>query len=461
MDLSKVFKAYDVRAVYPDPLNEEVGYRVGYGVGEFLKSEYGQGKVAVSRDMRPAAPSMADALISGIRATGMDVIDLGMCDTSIQYFAIPYLDAVGGVQVTASHNPVQYIGYKVSKQGARPVGRDTGLSEIQKLGESAPDTCPEPTGSLEQADIWAAYREHILSFLTPLERPMKVFVDCSNGMATTLLPKIFEGIDNLEIIAINNEYVDQWAHEPNPLVAENVIPTIEGVKEHDCDLGACFDGDADRCMLVDDQGNICGCDHLTAWLAEHFMTQPGNPDPCPIVFDLRSSKAVAETVTALGGTPQMSKVGHVNMKAVLRETDAPFGGELSGHFYFKKNSYADSGAITLAAALGVLAQQDGKLSEVMAPFRKYPQSGEINFTNDDKQGTIDKLKAKYVDVASEILDLDGVSIDCFESAGWWANIRASNTEPLLRLNMEAKDQATLDTILAEIKPYLGEVAEGH
>ena len=465
MDLSKVFKAYDVRAIYPDALNEEMGWRIGLGVGELLKSKHGKGRVVVTRDMRPAAPAMQEALTNGLRAADMDVVDLGMCDTSMQYFAIPHFDAVGGVQVTASHNPVEYIGYKISEKGAKPIGQETGLADIRKIAEDAPEELPRLTGKIEQRDVWDAYRDHIRSFLTPLRRPIKCFVDCSNGMATTLLPKVFEGIENLELVVINDRYTDTWAHEPNPLIKENVQPTIDGVKQHGCDLGACFDGDADRCMLVDDKGVICGCDHLTAWLAEHFMalarTDPAVHDPIPIVYDLRSSKVVAETIVGDGGKPVISMVGHVNVKAKLREHNAPFGGELSGHFYFKENAYADSGAITLLSALTVLAQQDGSLSDAVGPYRKYPQSGELNFENDDKQGTMDKLKEKYSPDASEILELDGVTIDCFDTKGWWANIRASNTEPLLRLNMEAKDRATLDQMLDEIKPTLGEVAEGH
>lgn len=469
-NIAKVFKAYDVRALYPTPLDEPIAEKIGFGVGEFLKKGHGgRGTVVVSRDHRPAAPSMAEALIRGIRASGMDVVDLGSCDTSIQYFAVPHLKAAGGVQCTASHNPIEYIGFKVSGPGARPVGRDTGLSDIQAIAEGLSDGFLQNAdghGSLQEQDLWEAYRKHILQFLSGgIRRPLKVFVDASNGMGTTLLEKVFQDVPNLEIEAINNTYTDDWAHEPNPLVPENMRPTVEGVKRTGADLGACFDGDADRCMLVDDQGNLCGCDHLTAWMAGHFVSQsatdPGTADPTTIVYDLRSSKVVKETVEALGAKPAMSKVGHVNMKALLRETGGVFGGELSGHFYFRGNSYADSGAITLAAALAVLGQKNKKLSELIEPYRKYPQSGEINFENEDKQGTIDKLEASFADRASEILHLDGVSVDCWEKEGYWFNVRASNTEPLLRLNAEAKDDAKLKALLDELMPQMGTVDAGH
>jgi phosphomannomutase len=469
--IGKVFKAYDVRALYPDPLNEDVGWKVGYATGKFLIEENGgtPGKIVVSRDHRPAAPKMAEALISGLRTAGAHVIDLGRCDTSIQYFAIPHLDAIGGVQCTASHNPIAYIGYKISKAGAKPVGADTGLKEIENIARGLPDS-PEvndDNGSYEEADIWDAYRKHILGFMGELKRPLKIFVDASNGCGIALLNKVFSDVPNLEIVTTNDNWTDDWAHEPNPLVAENMVPTQEGVKQHGAAIGACFDGDADRCMLVDDQGELCGCDHLTAWLAHHFIalaqTDPGTKMPTSIVYDLRSSKVVPETIEALGGQPQIAKVGHVNIKAKLRETDGIFGGELSGHFYFKYNSFADSGAITLAAALCVLSQSDQPLSKLIAPYRKYPQSGEINFENDDKQGTMDGLKAAYgpEGKGGQVMELDGVSLDLWDSEGYWFNVRASNTEPLLRLNAEAKDQATLDTLLSELKPKLGHEAEGH
>ena len=467
--IGKIFKAYDVRALYPEPLDEDAGWKVGYATGQFLKQQNGQGKVVVSRDHRPAAPSMAQALIKGLRAAGMDVIDLGRCDTSIQYFAIPHLDAVGGVQCTASHNPIQYIGFKISREQAKPVGADTGLKEIEAIARELTGDCPEPDtsaggGGYEEADIWDAYRAHILGFMGELQRPLKVFVDASNGCGIMLLDKVFSNVKNLEIITANDEFTDDWAHEPNPLVAENMVPTQDGVQKHSADLGACFDGDADRCMLVDDASELCGCDHLTAWLAHHFValnrTDPGAKKPTSIVYDLRSSKVVPETITALGAEPAIAKVGHVNIKAKLRETQGIFGGELSGHFYFRGNSYADSGAITLAVALAVLSQGDQKLSDAIAPFRKYPQSGEINFENDDKEGTLKDLKKTY-GPDGEIMELDGVSIDCWESKGYWFNVRASNTEPLLRLNAEAKDEKTLAELLGKLKPKLGHEAEGH
>lgn len=466
--IGKIFKAYDVRATYPEPLNEDAGWKVGVGVAELFKKQNGgkPGIVLTSRDHRPSAPSMHAALNDGLRSAGMDVIDLGMCDTSFMYFAIPYIEgALGGVQTTASHNPIEYIGYKVSGQGAKPVGADSGLKEIQATAESLEGDCPPPVGSYEERDLWEPYRDHIRKFLSPLDKPIKVYIDACNGMATKLVPAAFGGVANLEILEENFLFTDNWVHQPNPLVAENMVPTQEGVKRTGASLGACFDGDADRCMIVDNEGNIIGCDHLTSMLAHHFVglakADPDQPNPTTIVYDLRSSKVVPETIEALGVNGRISKVGHVNMKANLRETGGVFGGELSGHFYFRDNSFADSGAITLAATLSVLnANPDKTITELVAPFRKYPQSGEINFHNDDKPGTIAKLKGDYGG-EGDVMELDGVTIDCWGSRGWWFNVRASNTEPLLRLNAEAKDPATLETLLQEIEPKLGERAEGH
>ena len=463
--LDKIFKAYDIRGIYGDILTEDVAWKIGCAAGTYFKQQTnGQpGLVLVSRDMRPSSESMAGALCDGIRAAGMNVGDLGMADTSIQYFAINHVGAVGGIQTTASHNPIEYNGFKISGAQAKPVGASTGLKDIQQITASLGDERKPATGTYEQMDLWEAYRNHIRSFLKPLSKPVKVFIDASNGMAGKLIPQVFEGIDNLEIIPLNFEITGQFAHEPNPLVAENMVPTQEGVKKHKASIGACFDGDADRCMIVDDKGETIGCDHLTAMLAHHFValdrTDPTVKTPA-IAYDLRSSKVVEETIKRLDAAPVRSKVGHVFMKAALREHQAVFGGELSGHFYFRDNYNADSGAITLASVLSVLDAEDAPLSQCIAPFKRYPQSGEINFEVEDKQGVMDALKQTYRDVAT-IDELDGVTIDSFDNQGWWFNVRASNTEPLLRLNAEAKDDATLKTLLDELTPQLGARVAAH
>ena len=466
MTLSQIFKAYDVRATYPDKLNKPVAWRIGYAAGQHLgraSGRAGGGTVLVGRDMRPHSPALAASLIEGLRASGVGVIDLGMCDTPFIYFAINHLDAAGGIQVTASHNPANYNGFKISGHRAVPVGGDTGLRQIQTIAQSlgqnvGPDQLGA-VGSLQEMDLWDEYRKHVLTFLTPPKRPIKVFIDASNGMAGKLVPRVFDGVKHLRIIPLNFEITGSFVHEPNPLVAENMQPTQQGVVEHAADLGVCFDGDADRCIFCDDQGRIIGCDHLTALLTDHFVN--GNPGTT-IVYDLRSSKVVEETIRGHGAVPRMGRVGHVFMKAALRETQGVFGGELSGHFYFRDNFFADSGAIAFAAVLSVLGESDKPVSELIAPFRKYPQSGEINFKVEDKAGVLQALKDRYADASID--ELDGVSIDKWDATsggGFWLNVRPSNTEPLLRLNVEARDQATLEGLLTEIKPMLGDEAVGH
>lgn len=460
--IGQIFKAYDIRATYPDKIHEDAAWRVGYAAACYLKKANGDlvGNVLVSCDMRPSSPSLVKALIAGIRHAGMNVIDLGMCDTSFIYFAINDLNAVGGIQTTASHNPINYNGFKLSGKLAKPIGASTGLKDIQAIAEALPDDISDmkeaaPKGTYQQADLWDAYRKHVLSFLKLGKRKLKVFVDASNGMAGKMVPKIFDNVPGLEIIPVNFEINGTFVHEPNPLVAENMIPTQEGVKKNKADFGACFDGDADRCMLTDEQGNIVACDHLTALLAKPFLDEePGST----IVYDLRSSKVVEETILSLGGKPCKSRVGHVFMKAALRETQGIFGGELSGHFYFKNNFYADSGAIAFAKVATVLSQTDQSLSQLVNPLKKYPQSGEINFRAEDKDAVIDSLKKKYKDASLDTLD--GVSFDAWDTHDYWFNVRASNTEPLLRLNAEAKDQDTLTRLLGDLKPMLGKEDTG-
>lgn len=462
MTLAKLFKAYDVRATYPEPLNETAAQRIGYGAGQFLKRQAAGARtqaVLVSRDMRPHSPSLSQALIRGLRAAGLNVIDLGMADTSFQYFAINHLDAIGGIQTTASHNPLNYNGFKISGRKAVPIGVDSGLKDIQKLAEEAPDPQTlQPVGALEERDLWREYRQHVLKFLKPLKRKLRVVIDASNGMAGKLVPAVFEGVENLEIIRLNFEVGGAFAHEPNPLVAANMVPTQEAVRKEKADLGACFDGDADRCIFTDEQGHILGCDHLTALLCGHFLAQaPG----AAVIYDLRSSRVVEEEIRRLGGQPVRSRVGHVFIKALLRQTGGIFGGELSGHFYFRDNFCCDSGAIAFCAVLSVLGNADKPLSQLIRPFQKYPQSGEINFRVEDKDAVLSELKRRYA--GCRIDELDGVTVDAWDQPGkgWWFNVRPSNTEPLLRLNAEAKDPRTLETLLAELTPFLGQPVRGH
>ncbi|GAB4385575.1 MAG: phosphomannomutase/phosphoglucomutase [Phycisphaerales bacterium] len=463
--LGRIFKAYDIRGVYPDLLNDQMAWQIGYGCAKFLLDDAAAAgettpmmrNIVVGRDMRQSSPRLAEQLIAGMRAFGASVIDIGLVDTPMVYFAINYLDCAGGVMVTASHNPPQYNGFKVSKRKAKPVGEATGLAEVRKHAAMVDRTLEPMAGtSVETRDLWDAYRKHVLSFLDLGSKELKVVVDASNGSAGTMIPKLFgkngRNVPGLQIVELNfDNSKGEFVHEPNPLVAANLVQLQEAVVKHKADVGICFDGDADRCVVIDERGGIVGGDQLTALLATWFLSKrPG----ASIVYDLRSTKAVAEDVIKAGGKPVRGRVGHVFMKALMSEHRAVFGGELSGHFYFAKNFNADSGVIAMMTVLSVLADAKAAMSELIAPIARYRQSGEINFEIEEKDEALAALKDAFGD-RGEIDELDGVTIDCFRNEGWWCNVRKSNTEPLLRLNAEARDEATLERAIAEIAPMLG------
>jgi phosphomannomutase len=449
-----VFKAYDVRAVHPDPLNEDTARKIGLSTGRLLLAEQDEkGEIVVGHDMRPSSPSLVAALKDGILSSGADVIDVGLVDTPFIAFAVNHFGAIGGIQTTASHNPIQYNGFKICRSKAKPVGMGTGLEQIEKMTSDFDEpTIAAVRGSERSEDLWESYKEHVFKYLDPKiqsgEIVIKAAIDASNGMAGTMVPKLFRGVKGLELIEINFENdKGTFVHEPNPLVDANLRQTIDAVKENGCHLGICFDGDADRCMVVDELGNIVGCDLITAWLAPKFLAHEDNGT---IVYDLRSSHAVEKSVLDAGGNSVKSRVGHVFMKQEMAEHDAPFGGELSGHFYFRDNFYADSGAMAFAAVVSALATSDLPMSEQIAPHKTYCQSGEINFETPDKEAAMAMLVAAYPD--AQVDRLDGVTVDCGD---WWCNVRASNTEPLLRLNLEARTSGEVDTLVCEVSKLLG------
>ncbi len=460
--IEKIFKAYDVRATYPSPLNEENAWKVGHATGQFLKRSRQniaadvkvkrEDTMIVGRDMRPHSPDLANALIDGIRSTGMNVIDVGMIDTSFIYFAINHLDAVGGIMVTASHNPVQYNGFKISGPKAKPIGSATGLDDIKRIASGLRVGTTGVKGAVSEMDLWTEYRAHVLQFLD-LKRKVRVVVDASNGMAGKMVPPVFSNIPNLEIIPMLFEITGSFVHDPNPLVDSNMDMLKAKVKETGADLGGCFDGDADRCFFVDEKGQTIGCDILTALMAKDFLLEtPG----ATIVYDLRSSHVVPDEIRAAGGVPKRDRVGHAFIKKTMAEQKAVFGGELSGHFYFQGNFYADSGAIAFAKVLSVLSKGTGTASEQLKPLSKYFQTGEVNFHVEDKDAKIREIAEMYKAGTTDYLD--GITV---ELQGWWFNVRKSNTEPMLRLNLEAATPALRDEKFKELKKMLGEPAEGH
>ena len=458
-NLDRVFKAYDVRGVYPEDIDELLAWKIGYATGQFLRSllsgyDRGQAsanRLVVGRDMRSHGESLAKDLIEGILASGLSCVDIGMVDTPMVSFAINHLGTCGGIQVTASHNPPEYNGFKISGQKARPIGDNTGLKEIRHLVSKIRRT---PMGAdnvtVQQRDLWVEYRKHVMKFLR-LARPIRVAVDASNSMGAVMMPKVFRDTQ-IETIPLNYEMDGKFAHPPNPLVKANLDQLRECVRDNEVDFGICFDGDADRCMFVDEKGEIVGCDHMTALLASHFLTgQRG----ATVVYDLRSSRVVAEEILAADGVPRRERVGHAFIKKALADSHGIFAGELSGHFYFRDNFNADSGAIVFAVVASIVSEQDKPLSALIAPLKRYAQTGEINFRVPDKSEKMEQLVEEFSD--AKIDRLDGVTI---EYEDWWFNVRASNTEPLLRLNLEARDKKQLRAKLRQVQAILGKpVAE--
>jgi len=454
----KIFKAYDIRGLYPEQLNEEAAWKIGNAAATFLRSMlrgYDRGlanrqSLCVGHDMRSHSQGLSDALIKGMNAAGANVIDIGMIDTPQMYFAINHLGTCGGVQVTASHNPAQYNGFKISGLEAKPVGEDTGLKEIKHIATALLHTIGNAESAIEKTDLTKAYREHVLKFVDPKVKSLKIVIDASNGMAGKMVPLIFDKV-GVEIIKLNFEHKGVFKHDPNPLVESNLDQLKSAVLKRKADVGICFDGDADRLIMVDEKGETIGCDLLTALMVPYFLKKsPG----AAVVYDLRSSWVVREEVLKYGGIARRERVGHSFMKKTLRTARAIFGGELSGHFYYRDNFFADSGMITFAHMINILSASDVPVSELVKPLRRYFASGETNFAVEDKAAMITELRRKFSQ--GEIDDLDGITV---QFKDWWFNCRASNTEPLLRLNVEAKTKELLEKQFKEIENMLGKPVE--
>jgi len=456
--IEKVFKAYDVRAIVPEPLSEDVAWRIGNATAQFLRtslsgydrSDREMSRIVVGRDMRTHSPRLCAAFIEGAGATATPIIDIGMIDTSQIYFATNYLKCCGGVQTTASHNPPEYNGFKICGVKGKPIGADTGLREIERIARAIARHKVDRAEPIERMDLSGPYREYLRKFL-PALRPLKIVVDASNGMAGRWFPILYDGVPDLEVIPLNFVHDGTFVHPPNPLVEANLAQLRDAVRAHGADLGACFDGDADRCIFVDENADVVPCDILTALLADWYLeSNPG----AAVVYDLRSSRVLREKILERGGQPRRQRVGHVFMKRSMADANGIVGGELSGHFYFRDFWYCDSGFLALNAVLSILTARRASLSSLLAPLMKYASSGERNYKTEDKDATLRAIQEKYAD--AEIDQLDGVTV---QYPDWWFNVRASNTEPLLRLNMEADDPALLARKLEELSPLLGEPVE--
>jgi phosphomannomutase len=452
--MAGIFKAYDVRGTYPDQLDEEVAGKIGRALRWVLDSEVVEAKptVVVSRDMRASSVPLSAALVEGIRTSGLDVLDIGLATTPMNYFAVGHLGAAGGVQVTASHNPARYNGFKFSRHEARPVSGDEGIPLLERrvLGGDLP--AAERAGTLSSGEVFAAYRRHVLSFLKPggSGRRLKVAADAANGMGTLYRPLLeAAGIDLTPLyFELDGTFPN---HEANPLKRENLEDLCRAVRHHGADLGVAFDGDADRAAFIDERGEPVGSDLATALIAGELLAdRPGRT----VVYDLRSSRAVPEYIAECGGRPLRERVGHSFIKATLRQHDGLFGGELAGHYYFRDNYFADCSILAVFEMLNLLRKTGKRFSELVAPLRRYAKSEEINFEVEDKAGKIALLAERYADAAIDYLD--GIT---FQYPTWWGNVRPSNTEPYLRLVLEAATPAELEARREELVALLGEPAK--
>ena len=453
----RIFKASDLRGIFPDVMNENTAWKIGYATATyFQRSRQGgfapkvrqEKTIVVGRDMRPHSPVLHAALIEGIRATGSNVVDVGMVDTSFIYFAINHLDCVGGIQVTASHRPIEYNGFKIAGAKARPVSSSSGLEDIRRIAGPLRIGKTGLQGTLEQEDLWGPYRRHILPNLD-LRRKLRVVVDASNGMAGWMVPAVFDQTPQLEIIPLLFATEGVFVHDPNPMAVRNLKMLQDKVVESAADIGICFDGDADGCAIVDDKGEPVRADLIAALLARETLKSPDNRG-ASIVYDLRASKVLPEEIIACGGKPIRTRIGSSFIRAAMSDNDALLGCGLTGHHYFREHFNADSGAIAMARVLSILSAQLMPLSELVRPLRRYHQSAELSFPAQEKDGRIRDLADKYR--RGKIDYLDGITVDMGQ---WWFNVRKSGGEPLLRLNMECATAEMLNEHLAELIAIIG------
>jgi len=437
-----LFKAYDVRGLVPNELDPEIAYRIGRAVAAFL----GATEVVVGRDMRVSGPALSAALIDGLRDQGANVTDIGLVSTDTLYFAVGKYGYQAGVMITASHNPAAYNGFKICREEARALSMETGIGDIRDLVVSG--NIPDPTGKrgdLGERDVLDAYAGHVLGMIdVSTIKPLKIAIDAGNGMGGALVPPVFTNLP-CEVIPLYFELDGTFPnHEANPIEPENIRDLQRTVVEQGCDLGVAFDGDADRIFLIDEHGAFVGGDLTTAMVSIQMLKKhPGSS----IVYNLICSHTVPETISANGGQAIRSRVGHSFIKALMRDEDAIFGGEHSGHFYFRDNWYADSGLIAMLTVLELISEEGRSLSAILEPIDHRFRSGEINSEVADVEGTVERVQTHFAEQGAEIDHLDGLTV---EFDDWWFNLRASNTQPLLRLNVEADDKALLDEKASEV-----------
>lgn len=447
-----VFKAYDIRGTSPGELTEEFAERLGRAFVDFT----GAKTVVVGRDMRKTSPELSEALIKGITSQGVDVIDIGMVTTPMFYFAVgEYELHEAGIMVTASHNPSQYNGFKMVRGDAAPIGANSGMYELRDLVLSEKDFPDQELGQVVESNILDAYLEKVCALCDPADlKQFRLAIDNGNGMGGVILPKLLKMIPGWHSSIFMDPDGNFPNHEANPLKEETLSDLKKLIKEKKSDLGAAFDGDSDRIGFVDEQGAAVPGDLLIAVIAPRILEEyPGTP----ILYDPRCSWAVPEAIEASGGVPKMCPVGHAYFKKMLRETGAAFGGEVSMHYYYQDfYNGMESPDLTLLILLSIMTDTGKKLSELVAPHRKYFHSGEINFKVRDRDAVMKAVLEKYLKSAKEVIRIDGIRM---EFGDWWMSLRSSNTEPLIRLNLEAKTEKKMREMKEEISALLSENQE--
>jgi len=448
--MASIFKAYDIRGLVDSELTPDFAFQTGMAFARFLEQEREPATVVIGEDMRPSSPLLAEAFAAGVISHGMDVIRIGLASTDLLYFAAGKLNCPGAM-FTASHNPAEYNGIKLCLSGARPVGKESGLLAIEQMVMNGMPLTQRPVGKEHQRNLLTDYAEYLLSLVDlHAMRHLKIVIDAGNGMAGYTVPAVFENLD-VEVIPLYFELDGTFPnHEANPIDPANLKDLQKAVKKHGADLGLAFDGDADRCFLVDELGNCVDPSALTALIAARELAKRPKST---IIYNLISSRAVKEVIEEHGGKAVRSRVGHSYIKKLMAETGAIFGGEHSGHFYFKEFWRADSGMLAALHAIAALGESKKSISKILAEYQRYFASGEINSKVKDAQAAISQIKEIYGKKSElELDELDGLTVN---GDTWWFNVRASNTEPLLRLNVEAKTQARMeklrDQVLGEIR----------
>ena len=445
MDISpNVFKAYDIRGLVESELDSDFAFETGVAFARFLQIEREPATIVIGEDMRPSSPLLAEAFSAGVTSQGMDVIRIGLASTDLMYFASGKL-GLPGAMFTASHNPAEYNGIKLCMSQARPIGRESGLLTIEKFVREGSPIALRNVGVEKHQNMLEEYVDHLLTLVNLRDiRPLKIVIDAGNGMAGYTAPAIFAKL-NCEVIPMYFELDGSFPnHEANPLDESTLVDLKKAMKENKADLGLAFDGDADRCFLVDENGEGINPSSLTALIAERELKQhPGSK----IIYNLISSRTVQEVITENNGVGLRSRVGHSNIKKLMAETGAIFGGEHSGHFYFKDFWRADSGALAALHAIAALGRSEVSISKLLAPYSRYFQSGEINTKVANVQEATELVEKHYLTTQVDVDHLDGLTVN---GDSWWFNLRPSNTEPLLRLNVEAKDQAHMQTIRDQV-----------